>query len=158
MGNWQPKHWMTSNVFDLDERDVTNSSQLAHAPCKTVSNAAGQPNELLCCLEVHWVCSILSLGLVGGKITNHYGKAWRRWVPGHSVKAQKNSVSPTREINIRQKRLCRVLNYEHLTIVSQVLYLTLSEHCWNKIKNTLLDAMWHSAMISTEYINVCYHI
>jgi hypothetical protein len=32
MGNWQPKHWMTSNVFDLDERDVTNGSQLVHAP------------------------------------------------------------------------------------------------------------------------------
>jgi hypothetical protein len=56
---------MTSNVFDLDERDMIYDSKLVHAPHKTASNAASQTNELLYCMEVHWVCSILSLGLVG---------------------------------------------------------------------------------------------
>jgi hypothetical protein len=58
---------MTSKIFDLDVRDMTNA--------KLQNNVAGQPNGLLYWLEVHWVCIILSIGLVGGKITNHYGEA-----------------------------------------------------------------------------------
>jgi hypothetical protein len=66
---------MTSNVFDLDERDMIYGSKLVHAPHKTARNVVRQPNELLYCMEVRWVCSIFSLGLVGRKITNLYRKA-----------------------------------------------------------------------------------
>jgi hypothetical protein len=47
---------MTSNVFDLDVRDMTYA--------KLQNNVAVQPNGLLYWMEVHWACSILSLGLV----------------------------------------------------------------------------------------------
>jgi hypothetical protein len=52
---------MTSNVFDLDSRDMTYGSKLVHAKCKTKCDGDGQPNGLLHWLVVHGVVAYCHL-------------------------------------------------------------------------------------------------